>query len=126
MTTWLIKRSVTQRVVKIGEPIPLRHKRGKLAGAPYNVVNTSSITPGSGQLYIPPSGLTLRINGWDLAGNDNTAYISTLRAGDTINIGAVPAVLAGTPIFNMGVVELFVVALPVVADGNYIITVTKA
>lgn len=122
----MIKRQVTSRVVERGDYIPLRHKRGKLAGAPYNVFNTSSLTPGSGQLYIPPSGLTLRMNGWDAAGNDNTAFISTLRAGDTINIGAVPTVLAGTPIFNTGVLALFVVALPVVADGNYIITVTKA
>jgi hypothetical protein len=123
---FLIKRQVTDRVVTIGDPIPLRHNRGELEGAPYNVVNTSSITPGSGQLYIPPSGLMLRMDGWDAAGNDNTAYISTLRGGDTINIGAVPTVLVQPPIFNTGVFSLSVVALPVVTDGQYLITVTKA
>lgn len=122
----MIKRQVTDRVIMLGDYIPLRHKRGKLAGSPYNVFNTSSITPGAGQLYIPPSGLTLRIDGWDAAGNDNTAFISTLRAGDTIHIGTVPAVLAGIPIFNTGVFALFVESLPVVVDGLYLITVTKA
>lgn len=121
----LIKRQVTDRVVMKGAFIPLRHERGRLNGAPYTVVNTSSAVTTEGKLHIPPSGLTLRINAFDNNGADNSAYISSLRAGDKINIGSTPVTLVNSPIHNSGTYSLFVEALPSVVNGDYLITVTK-
>jgi hypothetical protein len=123
----LIRDDVTNHVTKLGQPISYRRKVEELGpvGARYAVVNTGSLTPPIGQLNIPPSGLTLRINATDADLIDHTANINTLVAGDIITIGTATAILTGAPILNTGVFSLQVAVLPVLADGSYRVKATK-
>lgn len=96
-----------------------------VTAARYDVINTSSTMPLVGDLHIPPSGLTLRINSLDKDGLNHYGGISTLKAGDVINIGVKQATLTNSPIFNTGVFALQVAALPALVDGEYLVSVTR-
>jgi len=77
----LIKNQVTDRVVMLGDWIPLRMARAPVTAANYNYVNASRV-PAHGE--ITTTGVQLRINNVDSDGVDHGAYLSHVKNGDIV------------------------------------------
>lgn len=99
------------------------------AGAKYGITNTSSTSPAAGFMHIPPSGLTLYLNAVDKDGVNHTGDIAALQVGQVVKIYTLANVLVSqftltsTPINILDRFNLLVAALPVAADGNYLLRI---
>jgi len=118
----LIKNQVTDRVVMLGDWIPLRMARAPVTAANYNYVNASRV-PAHGE--ITTTGVQLRINNVDSDGVDHGAYLSHVKIGDTVTINGQSATITTDPIWTSSGYWYFDVdAWPFMADGNYEVTIT--
>jgi hypothetical protein len=121
------RKQPTMRARPGGQVMPMGNAQAKLKGARYSLVNTSSTIPVAGQLLVPPSGLTIRLHGIDLDATNHGGFIDTMKAGDSLTIGAETVVLSAPPIPNSGYFSIQLVALPgVQPDGVYTVTATIA
>lgn len=125
----LIKRQVTNRVVKVGEPISFRRKVSIANGATYFVVNSSATVAAAGEIHLPPSGLTIRASKFDMSGADLAAQIATLKAGDIltfsqagVEIGTMT--LTTAPILTADTFSFAVNAITSYSNGPYTVKAT--
>ncbi len=121
----LIRDQVTNRVVRRGDPISPRQKISvPVSGALYHYLTTTSQNPPPGWIYAASGGLLLRINATDADGRYHGESIPALKAGDTISIGANTGTVQDPPINSgPGVFSVAVDVWPVLANGDYTVTV---
>lgn len=118
----LIKRQTTDRVVMIGDPIPLRQKRVKdVTLASYNYKNASAV-PATGQ--ITSSALQIRISEFDGNGIFHGEGLDKVQIGNTITIGTQSALITTQPIETSGYFFFDVDVWPLLADGVYNVSIT--
>jgi hypothetical protein len=118
----LIKRQTTERVVMVGDFIPLRQKREKdVTLAEYNYKNANAV-PSAGQ--ITSGGLQIRINEFDANHIFHGEGLDRVTIGNTITIGTQSAVITTAPIETSGYFFFDVDAWPLLADGKYNVSIT--
>jgi hypothetical protein len=122
----IVKRQVTERVVRWGDYIPLRSKRADLKAANYHYLTTASQNPPAGWIYNASGSLNIYVNGVDADGISHTAAIPTIPNGSTLTIGPQSATVVNNPgQFSPNVFLLSVNAWPALANGDYAVTVTR-
>ena len=111
-----------------GRYIPKNHpSRAPIKTALYHYLTTTSQNPPNGWIYVGSGGLILRVSEVDAAGQNHNDGIDTLKAGDQITIGAQTATLVNSPIQSgPNVWSISVNAWPVMANGDYAVTITRA
>ena len=103
-----------------------RPSRLPLSLAPYHYKTSTDQFPPLGWIYVQSGSLNIRANDDDALGINHNDGIATLKAGDQITIGPQTATLVGRPGRNGDVWLLSVNAWPLLADGDYAVTITRA
>lgn len=103
-----------------------RPSKAPTQAALYHYLTTTSKTPPAGWIYVASGSLNIWLNDDDANGINHNDSISTLKAGDQITIGTQTATLIGPPVRNGDVWVLSVNAWPLLADGDYAVTITRA
>jgi hypothetical protein len=93
----------------------------RIISARYDYITTSA-APVVGQITVSNGGLQVRISEIDKDGVNHAGPLSRLRIGDSIFVGTQEGILAETPIDFGSYYLMPVTAWPVLANGEYAVT----
>lgn len=101
--------------------------RAALTAANYHYLTTNSQTPPLGWIYMASGSLNMFISQVDADGINHDVNINTIPAGSDITVGPQTGKLVNPPLKVSGTVWLMsMTAWPVLANGDYQVSVTRA